>query len=100
MRCVGRQRCAAGGTAEAVRGGVGNRDNVAELFGRTITAFGRLDAVIHNAGVMPVVPIADGTRAEFERTIATNLRSIFLLMAQAASHLGDDGRFIALSSAC
>jgi len=89
---------AAGGRAVAVRGDVGNAQDVAAMFGAAKEAYGRVDVVVHSAGIMSLAPIAQMDLAEFDRTIATNLRGTFLMMAEASRHLGQGGRFIALSS--
>jgi 3-oxoacyl-[acyl-carrier protein] reductase len=89
---------AAGARAIAVRGDVGNAEDVAALYDATRRAFGRLDVVVNSAGTMRLAPLAEVDSADFDRTIATNLRGTFLMMAQAARHLREGGRFIALST--
>lgn len=46
----------------------------------------------------PLVPIAPANLAEFDRTIGTNLRGAFLVLAEAAQRLSEGGRIVALSS--
>ena len=89
---------AAGGRAVAIRGDVGNPQDVAQLFAATVEAFGRIDVVVSSAGVMPLAPIAESSLETFDKVIATNLRGSFLVMAQSAKHLGKGGRLIVLSS--
>jgi 3-oxoacyl-[acyl-carrier protein] reductase len=89
---------AAGGTAVAIKGDVADPADVTQLFDATQAAFGRLDAVIHSAGVMQLAPIASGSLAEFDRTIATNLRGAFLVLGEAAQRLTEGGRIVALST--
>lgn len=89
---------AAGGTAIAVQGDVGNPDDVAALFDAAREAFGRIDVVVNSAGVMPMARIAADNLADFDRVIATNLRGTFLVLGQAAAQLGEGGRIIALST--
>ena len=88
----------AGGAAVACQADVGTPEGVAGMYEAALKAFGRVDVVVSNAGVMPTVPIADDSLAAFDKTIATNLRGTFLVMAAAARHLGSGGRFVALSS--
>lgn len=88
----------AGGQAIAIRGDVGVPQDVARLFDETRQAFGRIDVVVNSAGIMPMAPIAAGNLDAFDRTIATNLRGAFLVLAQAAAHLEEGGRIIALST--
>lgn len=88
----------AGGEAVVCRADVGTPEGVDKLFRETIETYGRVDVVVSNAGVMPLMPIAQDSLKEFDRVIQTNLRGTFLMMAAAGRHLGPDGRFIALSS--
>jgi len=87
-----------GGKAIAIRGDVGNPDDVAALFASAKQAFGRIDVVVNSAGIMSLAPIADGSLADFDKVIATNLRGAFLVLAQAAANVGEGGRIIALST--
>lgn len=89
---------AGGGNAIAVKGDIADPAAVAGLFDAAQTAFGRIDAVIHSAGIMPMVPIAPANLADFDRTIATNLRGAFLVLGEAAQRLAEGGRIVALSS--
>lgn len=88
----------AGGRAIPIQGDVGNPDDVAALYAGAKQAFGRIDVVVNSAGVMPMVPVASSSLAEFDRVIATNLRGAFLVLAEAAANLVEGGRIIALST--
>jgi 3-oxoacyl-[acyl-carrier protein] reductase len=88
----------AGGRAVAIKGDVANEADVRQLFQKALEAFGRIDVVVNNAGIMPLSPIAKGEVETFDKVIATNLRGTFLVMAQAAQHVGEGGRIIAFSS--
>jgi len=87
-----------GGQAVAIRGDISDPDQVARLYAGAKEAFGRVDVVVNNAGIMTLAPIADGKLDDFDRTIAINLRATFLMMSRAAEYLRDGGRFIALST--
>lgn len=89
---------AAGGKAIAIQGDIGNPQDVAHLFAATKEAFGRIDAVVNNAGIMPMATINENNLEAFDKVIATNLRGAFLVLAQAARHLDKGGRIIALST--
>ena len=47
---------------------------------------------------MPLSPIIKNDVKQFDQVIATNLRGSFLVLAQAAQHVADGGRILALSS--
>jgi 3-oxoacyl-[acyl-carrier protein] reductase len=89
---------AAGGHGIAVQADVANTADMERLFKESMDAFGKPDAVVHCAGIMPLFPIASGDVATFDKVIATNLRGAFLVFAQAAQHVQDGGRIIAFSS--
>lgn len=50
-------------------------------------AFGGLDLVVANAGILTVSPIADLTLAAFEETLRVNVNGVFLTLKHAAPHL-------------
>ncbi|WP_339416009.1 MULTISPECIES: SDR family oxidoreductase [unclassified Pseudomonas] len=87
-----------GGRAIAVKGDVGNPEDVAALFKAAKEAFGRIDVVVNSAGIMPMATIRESSLADFDTVIATNLRGAFLVLGQAAAHVDDGGRIIALST--
>jgi 3-oxoacyl-[acyl-carrier protein] reductase len=88
----------ADGEALAIKADVSNPEDVKQLFAKSIEAFGRVDVVVNNAGIMPLSPIAKHDVETFDRVIATNLRGTFLVFAQAAQHVSEGGRIIAFSS--
>lgn len=88
----------ASGQAIRVQADISKAAEVAGLFKQTKDAFGRIDVVVNNAGIMPLSPIAKGDVDTFDQVIAINLRGAFLVLAQAAQHVGESGRIIALSS--
>ncbi len=55
--------------------------SVGRLVDRTLTAFGRLDAAVNNAGGgHQPTPLADVTVADFDDAVAVSLRGTFLAM--------------------
>jgi 3-oxoacyl-[acyl-carrier protein] reductase len=88
----------ADGEAIAVKADVGNPGEVKELFQKTIEAYGHVDVVVNNAGIMPLSPIPKGDVETFDRVINTNLRGTFLVLAHAAQYVAEGGRIIAFSS--
>jgi len=89
---------ALGSAAIAVQGDVADAADVRRLFAEARQHFGRIDAVVHSAGIMELASIAEASLEAFDRTIATNLRGSFLMLAQAAAELGEGGRIVALST--
>lgn len=89
---------AGGGQAVAIQADVGDAGQVAALFQGAMQAFGRLDVVVNSAGIMPLAPIGESSLEDFDKVIATNLRGAFLVLGQAAAHLQEGGRIIALTT--
>jgi 3-hydroxybutyrate dehydrogenase len=75
----------------------GNRLVVAAALER----FGRLDAVVANAGFQHVAPVEDFPEEQWDRLVALLLTSPFLLAKYAWPALREsgDGRFVAMASA-
>jgi len=88
----------AGGKAIAVQADVAKPGDVETLFKQTLEAFGKVDGVVHSAGIMSLLPISGGDVETFDKVITTNLRGTFLVLGQAAKHVPAGGRIIAFSS--
>ncbi len=58
-----------------------------DLMARALTAFGRLDILINNAGTIRRAPAAEYALADWDAVISVNLRSIFQLSQLAARHM-------------
>jgi 3-oxoacyl-[acyl-carrier protein] reductase len=87
-----------GGRALAVQADVTDEAAVAGMFATVRGAFGRLDILVNNAGVMSQILIEDLTLAEWERTMATNVRGAFLCARAASPLLPRGGRVVNLAS--
>ncbi len=59
---------------------------------------GRLDIVVNNAGVGILKPLADATVEEFDRTIAVNVRAVFVATQAAVPLMSAGGRIINIGS--
>ncbi|RFB67429.1 MULTISPECIES: SDR family oxidoreductase [unclassified Herbaspirillum] len=88
------------GKAIAVQADVADPKAVDALFEQTIAAFGRVDVLINNAGIMPpnLPMLADTDDATFDRLIAVNLKGSFNTMRAAAAHLQQGGRIVNFST--
>lgn len=72
---------ASGKRAMFVRCDVADESDVASLVEQTVGRFGRLDAAFNNAGIEgDPAPTADCSGANFDRTIAVNLKGVWLCM--------------------
>ncbi len=88
----------AGGRAVAAQADIADPGAVARLFDTTETAFGGVDVLVNNAGIMQLATIANSDNALFERHIAVNLQGTFNTLHQAANRLRDGGRIVNISS--
>lgn len=86
--------------AFAVGGDLADVTVAERLFERAAEAFGGLDIFVGNAGIWPPedVPIAEMTDAQWRRTLAANLDSIFYTTRAAARMIADGGRIVLVSS--
>jgi NAD(P)-dependent dehydrogenase (short-subunit alcohol dehydrogenase family) len=58
---------------------------------RTVAAFGAVDALVNNAAVIKVLPLADYTTEILDQHWAVNIRAPFLLIQAALPHLKKRG---------
>jgi 3-oxoacyl-[acyl-carrier protein] reductase len=89
----------AGNQAIAVQADVSKTMDVVRLFDEAEHAFGGIDVLVNNAGVMPLKPLVEMETELFERTFAINVRGTFNTLKQAAGRLRWGGRIVNLSSA-
>ena len=87
-----------GGRAVTAQANVADAGAVVRMFDAAETAFGGVDAVVSNAGIMTVAPLADTDDAMFDSQIAVNLKGSFNTLREGARRLREGGRIIALSS--
>ena len=89
---------AAGGRAIAVAADIAESSGMRTLFDAAEQAFGPVDMLVNNAGIMTLGPIAEQDDEAFARQIATNLGGVFRGMREAARRLADGGRIVSFSS--
>ena len=89
---------AEGGRALAARADVSDPAAVRHLFDATEAAFGGVDVLVNNAGIMTLATVAEMGDAAFDRTIAVNLKGSFNTLREAAKRLRGGGRIINFSS--
>jgi len=87
-----------GGSAIAIRADVSNREQVSSLFDQTIEAFGKVDVLVNNAGVMISKKLKDNTQEDFSKQFDVNVKGIFNTLQEADSKLADHGKIINISS--
>lgn len=88
---VASEICAAGGEAVASFRSVAEWDSAHAIVQDAIDAFGRVDAVINNAGVLRDAIFHKMTRGDWEIVRAVNLDGCFYVSRAAASHFKEQG---------
>lgn len=88
----------AGGNALSAQGDISDPAAVAQLFAKAETAFGGVDVLVNNAGIMSLSAIADSDDEHFDRQIAINLKGSFNGMREAAKRLRKGGRIVNFST--
>jgi 3-oxoacyl-[acyl-carrier protein] reductase len=89
---------ASGGQALAIHADSADATAVQQAVNRTVEAFGGLDILVNNAGVLALGSVEDMPLADFDRTLAINVRSVFVASQAAARHMAEGGRIINISS--
>ncbi|WP_429080247.1 3-oxoacyl-ACP reductase family protein [Aeromonas bivalvium] len=89
---------AAGGKALAIRADSADAAAVQHAIRQSVTHFGRLDILVNNAGVLVWGNIEDLTLDDLDRTLAVNIRSVFVASQEAARHMSQGGRIINIGS--
>jgi 3-oxoacyl-[acyl-carrier protein] reductase len=89
---------AAGGRALTARADVSDGAAVRGMFDAAEAAFGGVDVLVNNAGIMKLAKIADSDDALFDQHIAINLKGSFNAMREAAKRLRNGGRIINFST--
>jgi glucose 1-dehydrogenase len=79
--------CAAGGTAIAVACDVRRKTDVVALVSATVAAYGTVDLLVNNAGVVDDSPFLDLPEEELDRVLSVNLKGAFLAGQAAARQM-------------
>lgn len=62
-------------------------EDCAALVGRTVDAFGRLDVMICNAGIMQLKPLLELDASDWDRMLGVNVKGAFLTLQAAARQM-------------
>ncbi|MDO5371395.1 SDR family NAD(P)-dependent oxidoreductase [Paracoccus sp. (in: a-proteobacteria)] len=80
---------------------VSRKDQVDALVAQAVATFGRVDVMVNNAGIAPVMEFLDVTEEVYDRVLGVNLRGAFLGTQAAARQMiaqGEGGVIINMSS--
>ena len=88
----------AGGQAIALQADIAQPNQVKTLFEQTIQAYGGVDVLVNNAGIMQLAPIANTTDDMFDQQMNVNVKGTFNTLREAAQYLREGGRIINFST--
>lgn len=89
---------AAGGHALTAQADIRDPAAVIRMFDNAEAAFGGVDVLVNNAGIMKLATVAETDDELFDSSVAINLKGAFNTLREAARRLRDDGRIINVSS--
>lgn len=91
---------AAGGQAVAYQTDVTSQDDVKALIKGAVDTFGRLDALVNNAGLMAIAPLSEARVDEWDRMIDINIKGLLYGVAAALPvfQQQNSGHFINIAS--
>lgn len=89
-----------GGKALAVATDVTDRQQVKQLVDKAVEAYGRIDVMLNNAGLMPLAPLEKLKTDEWDQMIDVNFKGVLNGIAAALPYMKEQksGHFINVSS--
>lgn len=88
----------AGGESVSAQADVSDAAQVRRMFDSAETAFGGVDVLVNNAGIMMLAPLANADDQNFSRQIDINLKGTFNTLREAATRLRSGGRIVNFST--
>jgi 3-oxoacyl-[acyl-carrier protein] reductase len=89
---------AQGGHAVAIKADSADVIALKAAVDQAATSFGHLDILVNNAGILSNGTVESYPLAEFDRTLAVNVRAVFVAVQAAQTHMGEGGRIILIGS--
>lgn len=87
-----------GGNAIAIQADSADPEAVKSAVTETVKSLGGIDILVNNAGIAVMAPIGEFPLAEFDRSIAVNVRAVFIGSQEASKHMKEGGRIITIGS--
>lgn len=89
---------AGGGRALAIRSDAGDPAALQQAIDQAADRFGRIDILVNNAGVLHMGPVEEFAVENFDKTIAVNVRAVFVGVKAALPHMKEGGRIVNIGS--
>jgi 3-oxoacyl-[acyl-carrier protein] reductase len=87
-----------GGRGLAIEADGAVADAVRNAVTQTVRAFGRLDVLVNNAGIITIKQLDQMSLDDFDRMVAVNVRAVFVATQEAARQMSAGGRVITIGS--
>ena len=91
LKATSSQLSGKGYPVEALSGDVSRREPVHEAVGRAVDRFGRLDVLVHTAGIVELKPLLEFPEETWRRIIDVNLTGVFLTTQEAGRAMAKSG---------
>ena len=87
-RCAGPDTGSANQSFAALQGDIGDAEQREELVAATLRAFGRVDALVNNAGIAPRIraDITEASEQSFDELVRTNLKGPYFLTQRIVNY--------------
>jgi 3-oxoacyl-[acyl-carrier protein] reductase len=91
---------ALGRKAVVAKANVANSQEVNQMVDKVLKEFGKIDILVNNAGIFEVALVHEMTDEQWERTINSNLRSVFYCCRAVVKHMimQKGGKIVSVSS--
>lgn len=87
-----------GGKAIAIQADISQISDIERLFSETISAFGKVDILINNAGIMINKPLTEVTEADYNKQFSVNVKGTFFACQQAMKYMEEEGHIVNIST--
>ena len=84
--------------AVALQTDMADASQVVAAVEHTVSELGGIDILVNNAGIAVVGDLASYRLEDFDRTLAVNVRAVFIAVQAAARHMKPGGRIITIGS--
>ena len=87
-----------GGRAKAIKADSGDAEDIRAAVSTAVDSFGKLDAVVVNAGIFRMATIEAVSEADLDEMLRINVRGVYLSIQAAAGQMNDGGRIVTIGS--